>query len=81
VKEASGSFAGKFKVVRVEIGSVTRGLREILLDELQSALNTWGVSFIFPSADQVNNNKNSHYSSSCCISGKISRDGNSIGCR
>lgn len=57
VKEASGSFAGKFKVVRVEIGSVTRGLREILLDELQSALNTWGVSFIFPSADQVNNNK------------------------
>jgi len=57
VKEASGSFAGKFKVVRVEIGSVTRGLREILLDELQSALNTWGVSFTFPSADQVNNNK------------------------
>ena len=57
VKEASGSCAGKFKVVRVEIGSVTRGLREILLDELQSALNTWGVPFTFPSADQVNNNK------------------------
>jgi len=57
VKEASGSFAGKFKVVRVEIGSVTRGLREILLDELQSALNTWGVTFTFPSADQVTNNK------------------------
>ena len=57
VKDASGSFAGKFKVVRVEIGSVTRGLREILLDELQSALNTWSVSFSFPSADQVNNNK------------------------
>lgn len=57
VKEASGSFAGKFKVVRVEIGSVTKGLREILLDELQSALNSWGVSFTFPSADQVNNNK------------------------
>jgi hypothetical protein len=57
VKEASGSFAGKFKVVRVEIGSVTKGLREILLDELQSALNTWGIAFTFPSADQVNNNK------------------------
>jgi len=27
------------------------------LDELQSALNTWGVSFTFPPADQVNNNK------------------------
>ncbi|KPL75310.1 hypothetical protein ADN00_13050 [Ornatilinea apprima] len=59
VKEASEKFAGKFKVVRVEIGSVTRGLREILLDELQSALNAWGVSFIFPSADQVTNNKTS----------------------
>ena len=57
VKEASGSFSGKFKVVRVEIGSVTKGLREILLDELQSALNTWGVSYTFPPADQVNNNK------------------------
>lgn len=57
VKDAAASFAGKFKVVRVEIGSVTRGLREILLDELQSALITWGVSFTFPSADQVNNNK------------------------
>ena len=57
VKKASESFAGKFKVVRVEIGSVTRGLREILLDEIQSALNTWGVSFTFPSADQVTNNK------------------------
>lgn len=59
VKEASEIFAGKFKVVRVEIGSVTRGLREILLDEIQSALHAWGVSFIFPSADQVTNNKTS----------------------
>jgi hypothetical protein len=57
VKEASRIFSGKFKVVRVEIGSVTRGLREILLDELQSALNSWDVSFTFPSANQVNNNK------------------------
>jgi hypothetical protein len=57
VKEAAKTFAGKFKVVRVEIGSVTRGLREILLDELQAALNSWGVSITFPSADQVNNNK------------------------
>jgi len=59
VKEACESIAGKFKVVRVEIGSVTRGLREILLDELQSALNAWGISFVFPSADQATNNKTS----------------------
>jgi len=57
VKDAATSFAGKFKVVRVEIGSVTRGLREILLDELQAALSSWGITFVFPPADQVNNNK------------------------
>lgn len=57
VKDAANSFAGKFKVVRVEIGSVTRGLREILLDELQAALSSWGIPFVFPPADQVNNNK------------------------
>lgn len=57
VKDAANSFAGKFKVVRVEIGSVTRGLREILLDELQAALSSWGIFFVFPPADQVNNNK------------------------
>jgi hypothetical protein len=57
VKDAAKTFAGKFKVVRVEIGSVTRGLREILLDELCVALSSWGISFVFPPADQVNNNK------------------------
>jgi len=75
VKEASEIFAGKFKVVRVEIGSVTRGLREILLDELQSALKAWGVSFIFPSADQVTNNKTSIIQAVAAFQGKISRDG------
>ena len=57
VKEAAATFTGKFKVVRVEIGSVTRGLREILLDELEAALSSWGISIVFPPADQVNNNK------------------------
>ncbi|MEI7989189.1 MAG: DUF6079 family protein [Chloroflexota bacterium] len=57
VKESAGVFAGKFKVVRVEIGAVVRSLRDILLDELQTALKSWGVTFVFPAADQVNNNK------------------------
>jgi len=58
VREAARSIAGKFRVIRVEIGSVTRGLRDILLDELSAALNAWGTPYIFPPADQVNNNKN-----------------------
>ena len=57
VKEAAQSIKGRFKVVRVEIGSVTKGLRDILLDELAEALDTWGIPYEFPPADQVNNNK------------------------
>ncbi len=58
VREASLVFAGKFKVVRVEIGSVKKDLRDILLDELTEALDGWGTPVTFPPADQVNNNKN-----------------------
>jgi len=58
VRQAAGQFAGKFKVVRVEIGSVTKGLRDILLDELSDALSRWGTPVSFPPAHQVNNNKN-----------------------
>ncbi|MBE0698471.1 MAG: ATP-binding protein, partial [Anaerolineaceae bacterium] len=58
VKQAAAQFAGKFKVVRVEIGSVTKGLRDILLDELSDALSRWGTPVSFPPASQVNNNKN-----------------------
>ena len=57
VKETAKSFAGKYKVLRIEIGSVTGSLRDILLAELEAALKSWGVSFTFPSADEVTNNK------------------------
>ncbi len=57
VAEAAESIAGKFKVVRVEIGAVTGGLREILLEELETALLSWGVSFNFPPASDITNNK------------------------
>jgi len=57
VMEAAVPFAGMFKVARVEIGSVTRGLRDILLDELRAALESWGITVVFPPANQVTNNK------------------------
>lgn len=57
VQKEAAQIAGRFKVIRVEIGSVTRGLREILLEEIQSALESWGVSVHFPEADQLTNNK------------------------
>jgi len=57
VSEAAETIAGKFKVVRVEIGAVTGGLREILLDELEAALLSWGITFNFPAASKITNNK------------------------
>lgn len=58
VRSAAQLIAGRFKVVRVEIGSTTRGLRDLLLDELQVALERWETPYTFPPADQITNNKN-----------------------
>ncbi len=57
VREAAGAIAGRFKVLRVEIGAVTRGLRDILLDELEQALERWGTPFTFPPASALTNHK------------------------
>ncbi|MGW4644564.1 DUF6079 family protein [Sphaerisporangium sp. NPDC004334] len=54
---AAASVAGKFKVIRVEIGAVSMGLRDILVQELTSGLAAHGVEFSFPPLDQVTNNK------------------------
>jgi len=57
VREAMGAIAGRFKVLRTEIGSVTGALRDMLLEEIEDALAEWGTPISFPPADQVTNNK------------------------
>ncbi|MFP4346390.1 MAG: DUF6079 family protein, partial [Anaerolineales bacterium] len=57
VQEAAESIAGRFKVVRTEIGGVTGSLRDILLGDLEEALERWGTPYSFPPADQITNNK------------------------
>jgi len=57
VQGAARALAGQFKVVRAEIGGVTGSLRDILLRELEIALEGWGTPFTFPPANQVTNNK------------------------
>ncbi len=58
VQEESLSIAGKFKVLRVEIGGVTSSLRNILIKELEDAFKKWGTPYKFPPADEITNNKN-----------------------
>jgi len=59
VASAAGKIGGRFKVVRTEIGATTMSLRDILVAELEEHLATMGVSYSFPSADKVSNNKRS----------------------
>jgi hypothetical protein len=57
VQAAAGAIAGRFRVARVEIGGVTGALRDILLGELENALERWGTPYAFPAADHTANNK------------------------
>jgi len=49
--------AGKFKVLRIEIGAVTTPLREIIINEIEVFLGKIGVVFEFPAMDKIVNNK------------------------
>ena len=49
--------AGRFKVVRTEIGATTMSLRDIVTGELEECLEGLGVAFTFPSAAEVAGSK------------------------
>jgi len=57
VADAASRITGKFKVVRTEIGATTMSLRDIIVAELEEHLAAMGVSYTFPSAGDVVNNK------------------------
>lgn len=57
VAGAAQAIAGRFKVVRAEIGSTTMPLRDLLLGELELALADLGIKHDFPPMDQVSNSK------------------------
>ena len=56
VSEAAEAIAGKFKVHRIEISS-QMSLRDIITQQLEFFLEKQGVSYSFPPADKVVNNK------------------------
>ena len=51
--------AGKFKVIRAEIGGVRMSLRDIMISTLETHLGKLGVSYEFPAIDQITNHKDS----------------------
>lgn len=56
VAEAAEAIAGNFKVHRIEISS-QMSLRDIITQQLELFLEKNGVSYTFPPADRVTNNK------------------------
>lgn len=56
VAQAAGAIAGRFKVHRIEISS-QMSLRDIITQQLEVFLEKHGVSYSFPPADKVVNNK------------------------
>lgn len=56
VAEAAKAIAGRFKVHRIEISS-QMSLRDIITQQLEVFLEKHGVSYTFPPADKVVNNK------------------------
>lgn len=61
VADKASAVAGRFKVVRAEIGSTEMSLREIVCGELEEHLATLGVSYRFPSSSEVSNNKDAFH--------------------
>ncbi len=57
VRDAAKSVAGKFKVIRIEIGAVMMPLRDIITTSIEEAMADWGTPFRFPAADKVKENK------------------------
>lgn len=57
VAASAEQIAGKFKVVRTELGSTKMDFREFICAELEEALDGWGVSYHFPPRDKIPNHK------------------------
>ena len=57
VAASAAAIAGKFKVVRTEIGATTMSLRDILIAELEEHLAALGVSYNFPHISEASSHK------------------------
>lgn len=58
VADSAKQIAGRFKVIRTEIGSTTMSLRDILVAELEEKLDKLQVNYVFPEADTIVTHKN-----------------------
>jgi len=55
--EAADAIAGRFQVVRTELGSTTMDFREFVCSQLEEALSGWEIDYRFPPRDKIPNHK------------------------
>lgn len=58
-KEAAKTIAGRFEVLRFEIGASRMALRDIVLSNIERDLKNRGITYKFPKAEEVTDNKQS----------------------
>ena len=56
-KSAFARIQGKFKVIRTEIGAVTKPLRDIICGYLEDGLSDMGIDYKFPPLSEIRSNK------------------------
>ncbi|MDD2302439.1 MAG: DUF6079 family protein, partial [Eubacteriales bacterium] len=57
VRDVADQIAGRFKVIRTEIGATTMSLRDILVAELEEHLEKLGVEYVFPDVGTIASHK------------------------
>lgn len=57
VRDVATQIAGRFKVIRTEIGATTMSLRDIMVAELEENLEKLGVEYVFPEAGTITSHK------------------------
>ena len=57
LQDVAAQVAGRFKVIRTEIGATTMSLRDILVSELEEYLEKLGVEYVFPGSGAISSHK------------------------
>ncbi len=57
MQQEAAAFAGRYKIIHMELGSVTRRLYYIITDQLAAFLSSESIDYQFPRLDEVGENK------------------------
>lgn len=61
VRTAADKIAGKFKVIRFEIGASKKAFADIITDNLTKGLASFGIDFHFPEMSQISSNHKPYF--------------------